>query len=77
MGMDPQSMMRIASMINVFKANHPKFVAFLGNVFGGGICEDTVIEISMQRPGEEKVTTNFKVKQSDIELFETLKNMKN
>lgn len=32
-----------------------------------------MIEISVTRPGEEPLTTNMKVQQSDLELFEQVK----
>ena len=42
-------------------------------VFSGRIEEGTVIELSVTRPGEEPVTTNIKVQQSDLDLLEELK----
>ena len=41
-----------------------------------GMSEGTIIEISVTRPGEETVTTNMKVLQSDIDMFNSLKDMK-
>lgn len=76
MAMNPQSMMQIMSAIGTFKANHPKFFTFLQIVLKPGIPEGTVIEMTVTKPGEEPITTNIKVQQSDIELFENLKNIK-
>ncbi len=67
--------MKIMAAFNTFRSNHPKVVQFFQVVFGSGVVEDTIIEISVTKPGEEKITTNMKIKQSDIELFEELKNM--
>ncbi len=70
--------MNAASMIgarNQFNHNHPKFGAFLKSVFSRQIEEGTVIELSVTRPGEEPVTTNIKVQQSDLELLEELKGL--
>ena len=39
--------------------------------------EGTIIEITVQRPGEQPLTSNIKVQQSDIELLESLKQMGN
>ena len=75
MGMNPQAMMQIMAAITKFKANHPKFFSFLQVVLRGGMPEGTVIEMTVTKPGEEPVTTNIKVMQSDIELFEGLRNM--
>lgn len=73
--MNPMALMKVMSAKNKFTANHPKFVAFLGTVLKGGIEEGTVIEISVQKPGEEKITSNLKVTQSDLELFNELKDL--
>lgn len=43
---------------------------FLGH---RSVPEGTIIEISVTRPGEEPITTNLKVTQSDLELVEELR----
>ena len=75
MAINPAAMIKIASAINTFKQNHPKFITFAEYVFRSGIPVDSVIEITVTKPGEDSVTTNFKVQQSDLDLFETLKSM--
>ena len=72
---NPMSMMKMMQAKNKFTENHPKFVQFLGAAFSGGIEEDTIIEISVQKPGQNIMTSNIKVKQSDLELLEELKNL--
>lgn len=72
---NPMSMMKMMQAKNKFTENHPKFVAFLSAAFSGGIEEDTIIEISVQKPGQNKMTSNIKVKQSDLELLAELKNL--
>lgn len=69
------SIMKIMKAKNKFTENHPKFVQYLTYVFGSGIPEDTVVEITVTKPGEEPVTTNIKILQSDLELFEELKDL--
>ena len=69
------AMLKIMNAKNKFANNHPKFVAFLNAMFAGGIEEDTIIEISVQKPGQNKMTSNIKVKQSDLELLAELKNL--
>ena len=44
---------------NTFTANHPKFVSFLQYAFGSGIPADSVIEITVTKPGQEPVTSNI------------------
>lgn len=72
---NPASAMKIMKAKNQFTQNHPKFASFFRNVLTGGIEEGTVIEITVTRPGAQPMTTNMKVKQSDIELFQGLKDI--
>ena len=73
--MNPATIMKIMSAKNKFTANHPKFVAFLSAVFSRQIEEGTVIEITLTRPGEEPMTTNMRVQQSDLELMQELQEL--
>lgn len=73
--MNPASIMKIMNAKNKFTENHPKFVAFLNAVFSTGITEGTVIEITVTKPGQEPITTNMKVKQSDLDLMNELKDL--
>ena len=74
--MNPQAMMQFVTAINTFKSNHPKFASFIELVIKGGIPEGSVIEITVTRPGEDPITANMKVMQSDLELMQALKDMK-
>lgn len=71
--MDAGKMFKAMGAINTFKSNHPKFVSFIADHFRSGIPVDTVIEVTVTKPGYESVTANLKVKQSDLDLFESLK----
>lgn len=73
MAMNPQEMIKFMSALNTFKGNHPKFISFIKAVAGGGVPVDTVMELTVTKPGEEPITTNIKVCQSDLDLFESLK----
>lgn len=73
--MNPATLMKIMSAKNKFTANHPKFVAFLKAAFSRPIEEGTVFEITMTRPGEEPMTTNMKVQQSDLDLMRELQEL--
>lgn len=70
--MNPSSIMKILSAKNTFTANHPKFSAFINAVFRNGIEEGTIIEITVQKQGQEPITSNIKVQQSDLELLQEL-----
>lgn len=73
--MNPQSMMQFMGALNTFRTNHPKFAGFIGVFIKSGIPEGSVIEITVTKPGEEPVTTNMKVQQSDIEFMQALKSI--
>lgn len=70
---NPGSIMKFMNARNKFIENHPKFAAFLQAAFSTPVTEGTIIEITMTRPGEEPVTTNMMVKQSDLDLLDELK----
>lgn len=71
--MNPAGMMQFMSAMNNFKNAHPKFAAFVGMIVKGGIPVDSVIEVTITRPGEDPITANMKVQQSDIDMLNSLK----
>lgn len=73
--MNPGSVMKFMNAKAQFERNHPKLVAFIKSVFSRPLEEGTVIEITVTRPGEEAVTANLKVQQSDLELLGELKEL--
>lgn len=75
--MNPAILMKLMSAKNAFTKNHPKFVAFLSTVFKNGVEEGTIIEISVQKPGQEKITSNIKIQQSDLDLLQGLRELGN
>ena len=74
--MNPQAAMQLLGALGTFRNSHPKFSSFLEIMLRNGIPEDTVIEMTITRPGEEPVTSNMKVTKSDLELFAALKGLK-
>jgi hypothetical protein len=70
--MNPSSMLKIMNAQKKFQSNHPKFVSFLKVVFGSQIEAGTIIEVTVQKPGEEPITSNLKVQDSDLELLKSL-----
>ncbi len=73
--MNPATIMKMMSAKAQFEKNHPKFMSFVKTVFSRPIEEGTVLEITVTRPGEEPVTANIKVLQSDLDLLENLKEL--
>lgn len=72
---NPAEMMKIAGIMKKFQGNHPKVVAFMQHAFSGSIPVGSVIELTITKPGQDPVTTNFKVLEDDVEMVETLKKM--
>ncbi len=73
--MNPATLMKMMGAKKKFEENHPKFLAFIKAAFGNGVVEDTIIEISVTKPGCETITSNIKVKQSDLELLQELQEL--
>ncbi|MDE6639501.1 MAG: hypothetical protein K2K63_03125 [Acetatifactor sp.] len=71
--MNPASILKLMSAKAQFERNHPKFMAFVKKVFSRSMEEGTILEITVTRPGEEPLTANIKVQQSDLELLAELK----
>ncbi|MDE6209906.1 MAG: hypothetical protein K2M73_09580 [Lachnospiraceae bacterium] len=71
--MNPASIIKIMKAKDKFTNNHPRFAAFLQMVFSSKLEEGTIIEITVTKPNENPITTNMKVLQSDLELFNELK----
>ena len=67
--------MKIAGIMKKFQSNHPKVVAFMQHTFSSSIPIGSVIELTITKPGQDPVTTNFKVLEDDVEMVETLKKM--
>jgi hypothetical protein len=74
--MNPQSVIKVMAAINTFRTNHPKFASFVQIMLNRGVEEDTIIEVTVTRPGEEPLTANMKVTQSDLELIGALKELR-
>lgn len=73
--MNPSSILKFMNAKKQFENNHPKFMAFMEAVFSRPLEEGTVVEITLTRPGENPLTSNIKLQQSDLELLAELKEM--
>ena len=74
--MDLSSIIQLKGAWDTFTRNHPKFPMFGKAIMTKGIKEGTVIEINITDPDGTPISTNIKVTQSDLQLFETLKNLR-
>ena len=66
---------KMKNAMETFRQNHPKFPLFLNAVSQDALVEGTIIEINVTTPEGKNYCTNVKLKSSDLELMEALKNM--
>ncbi|MCR4655141.1 MAG: hypothetical protein K5770_02760 [Lachnospiraceae bacterium] len=74
--MNIPDIMKLKNAWDTFTQNHPKFPMFLNAARAAGIKEGTIIAVSITDPDGKVIDTNAKITASDLELFETLKEMK-
>lgn len=74
---NPAKLFQMKGAWDTFSANHPKFTKFLSAATKNRIGVDTVIEISITNAAGETICSNLKVTESDLALFESLKEMTN
>ena len=70
--MDFNSLLMMKQAWGTFRNNHPKFPEFLRTVKKRGISEGTEVLISVTYPDGQDFKAGLKLKQSDIELLESL-----
>lgn len=70
--MNPMAMLQMKGLYDKFKRTHPKVPMFF-KAAGQMIEDGSVIEISITDPMGKKITTNMRVSQEDLEMFEQLK----
>lgn len=73
--MNPSSILKLMSAKAQFERSHPKFMAFVKKVMSRPIEEGAIVEITVTRPGEEPLTANIKVQQSDLDLLAELRGL--
>lgn len=76
MGLGLGDMWKLKTMWDKFTRNHPKFPMFVNAVKQKGVPEGTVIGLSVIYSDGEKMETNLKITEEDLELFKELSQMK-
>ena len=69
------NIMKITGAWNTFKSNHPSSRHSVRQ-FHAKLKEGSIIEIAITTPEGEKIETNLKVKDSDLELLKQLSDLK-
>lgn len=70
------TLQKIKSALNTFRSNHPKFPLFLKVVSQDALVAGTVIEITVTTPAGKDYRANVKLQESDLELMESLKDLR-
>lgn len=74
--MNPMKLLQMQKAFNEFKGRHPKFPMFIDAVAREGVRENTIIEVRVTTPEGRTYDSSLKICREDLELFETLKEMK-
>lgn len=74
--MNPLQFMQFKGMWDEFTSRHPKFPLFLNAVSQNGITEGTIIEVQIKRPDGKEFSSNLKISQEDMALFQKMKDMR-
>ena len=72
MGFNPADLFRVKSAAAKFNANHPKLIPFFGAAKNKAKTPGSVIEISITDPNGERIETNLRVQESDVEFINLL-----
>lgn len=71
---NPAKLLKIKSMWSTFSKTHPKFPGFIRAVMNEGFEAGNIIEISVTTNDGKVMCSNIKLTESDIQMFNELKN---
>lgn len=72
MAFNPADLLRVRSAAANFNANHPKLLPFFNAARTKAMTPGSIIEIAISDPNGEKIETNLRVHESDIEFIKLL-----
>lgn len=73
--LDFKAIMNIKKSWSIFTSNHPKVQDFIDAIGKKGFCENQEIAIAIRYPDGMEYKTGIRVRQSDLELLETIKSL--
>jgi len=74
---NPAKLLKLKGAWDVFAQNHPKFPKFMKAIHQNGVQEGTIIEINVTTVDGKTITSNIKLKESDVMLFGELSELLN
>ncbi|MBE5916245.1 MAG: hypothetical protein E7273_05315 [Pseudobutyrivibrio ruminis] len=72
MAFNPADIFKIKGAAAKFNENHPKLLPFFSAARTKAMTPGSIIEIAVTDPSGEKIETNLRVQESDIELINLL-----
>ena len=72
---NPMDLFKVKGLLGEFGTNHPKFFPFLQAVAQAGAKEGTIVEMSVLTPEGQKMETNLRLSESDLELIRLIREM--
>lgn len=72
MAFNPADLFRVKSAAEKFNMNHPKLLPFFSAAKTKAMTPGSIIAISITDPSGEKIETNLRVQDSDIEFINLL-----
>ena len=76
MAMNPLQLMQLQKLFETFRISHPKLPLFFKAVAQDALMEGTIIEITVESPEGKEYCTHMKLKASDVEMFNILRQMR-
>lgn len=73
--MNPFNLLKLRSLFERFKTNHPKVPLFFKAAIGE-IREGTIVEVRVTPPEGRAIVTNIRINPEDMELISELKDLK-
>lgn len=74
--MNPMNFLQLKGALDRFKDGHPKFIDFIRAVSREGVMDEgTVIEINVTTAAGKTISSNIRVKDSDLEFLRALKDI--
>ena len=74
--MNPMNLLQLKPAWEQFRSNHPKLIQFIrASAREGVMDEGTLIEISITTSAGKSLSSNIRVRQSDLEFLRALKDM--
>ena len=74
---NPAKLFKLKGAWDVFSQNHPKFPKFMNAIYQNGMQEGTIIEINVTTADGKTLSSNIKLKESDVILFSELSELLN